>query len=143
MIGVFLISKSGFLQVTVVSQCHYNPYLQARIPTCQIDLGKGINKFPCHLFHFLYGMMLFERFCVYQKIFDLLRGYLQLRAIVPVGIYLLKVNDRNTRTRCEICSKLTIKTPVRRQWRLSGAFIINSEHISHLALVFLSLTLSR
>ena len=30
-----------------------------------------------------------------------------------VGIYLLKVNDRNTKTRCEICSKLTIKTPER------------------------------
>ena len=29
----------------------------------------------------------------------------------PVGIYLLKVNNRTTRTRCEICSKLTIKTP--------------------------------
>ena len=26
------------------------------------------------------------------------------------GIYLLKVNNRNTRTRCELCSKLTIKT---------------------------------
>ena len=33
----------------------------------------------------------------------------------PVDIYLLKVNNRNTRTRCEICSKLTIKTPERRQ----------------------------
>ena len=33
---------------------------------------------------------------------------------VPAGIYLLKVNNRNTRTRCEICSKLTIKTPERR-----------------------------
>ena len=31
----------------------------------------------------------------------------------PVNIYLLKVNNRNTRTRCEICSKLTIKTPER------------------------------
>ena len=29
----------------------------------------------------------------------------------PVGIYLLKVNNRTTRTRCEIFSKLTIKTP--------------------------------
>ena len=26
----------------------------------------------------------------------------------PAGIYLLKVNNRNTRTRCEICSKLTL-----------------------------------
>ena len=30
---------------------------------------------------------------------------------IPAGIYLLKVNNRSTRTRCEICSKLTIKTP--------------------------------
>ena len=35
-------------------------------------------------------------------------------AAFPAGIYLLKVNNRNTRTRCEICSKLTIKTPERR-----------------------------
>ena len=33
----------------------------------------------------------------------------------PVAIYLLKVNNRNTRTRCEIYSKLTIQTPERRQ----------------------------
>ena len=36
-------------------------------------------------------------------------------SVLPSGIYLLKVNNRNTRTRCEICSKLTIKTPDRRQ----------------------------
>ena len=45
---------------------------------------------------------------------------------------MFKVNDRNTRTRCEICSKLTIKTPERRHWRHSGVFIVNFEHISHL-----------
>ena len=32
----------------------------------------------------------------------------------PVGMDLLKANNRNTKTRCEICSKLTIKTPERR-----------------------------
>ena len=53
--------------------------------------------------------------------------------IYPAVIYLLKVSNRNTRTRCEICSKLTIKTPERRH---------NFEHISHLALVFLLLTLT-
>ena len=47
----------------------------------------------------------------------------------PAGIYLFKVNNRNTRTRCEICSKLTINTPQRRQWRRSGVFIVNFEHI--------------
>ena len=33
----------------------------------------------------------------------------------PAGIYMFKVDNRNSRTRCEICSKLTIKTPERRQ----------------------------
>ena len=32
----------------------------------------------------------------------------------PVNIHLFKVNNINTRKRCEICSKLTIKTPERR-----------------------------
>ena len=60
----------------------------------------------------------------------------------PVGIYLLKVNNRNARARCKMCSKLTIKTPERRQWRRSGVFIVNFEYISHLVLVFLLLTLN-
>ena len=55
---------------------------------------------------------------------------------------MFKGNNRNTRLKCEICSKLTIKTPERRQWRSSGVFIVNFEHISHLVLVFLLLTLS-
>ena len=62
---------------------------------------------------------------------------------ISVRICLFKVNNRNTRTSCEICPKLTIKTPQRRQWRRSGDFIVNFEHISHLVLVFLLLTLSR
>ena len=44
-------------------------------------------------------------------------------AHVPAGIYLLKVNIRNTRRR-------------------SGIFIVNSEHISQLVLVFPLLTLN-
>ena len=36
---------------------------------------------------------------------------------ILANIYLLKVNNRNTRKRCEICSKLTIQTPERRQKR--------------------------
>ena len=60
------------------------------------------------------------------------------------GNYMFKVNNRNTRTKCEICSKLTIKMPERPQTRRrSGIFIVNFEHISHLVLLFLSLTLSR
>ena len=45
-------------------------------------------------------------------------------SVIPVGIYLVKVNNGNTRTRCGICLKFI--------------FIVNFEHISHLVLVFLS-----
>ena len=60
----------------------------------------------------------------------------------PAGIYLLKFNNRSTRRKFEICSKLTIKTPQRRQWRRSGVFIVNFEHTSHFVLLFLLLNLN-
>ena len=44
---------------------------------------------------------------------------------------------------CEICSKFTIKTLDRRNWRRSGVSIIYFEHISHLLLAFLLLTLNK
>ena len=62
--------------------------------------------------------------------------------LAPVRIYILKVNNRNTRIRCEICSKLTLKIPEQCQWRRPGIFLVNFEHISHLALVFLLVTLN-
>ena len=60
----------------------------------------------------------------------------------PVSIYPLKVSNRNTRARCEICSKLTIKTPERRHWCRSAVFIVNFEHNKHIFLVFQLLTLN-
>ena len=51
------------------------------------------------------GLSLFRPFS--ESFFELLA--------FTAGIYLLKVNNINTRTRCEICSKLKIKTPERRQ----------------------------
>ena len=71
----------------------------------------------------------------------MLKAYFSI--VHPVGIYLLKVNNRHTRTRCEICSKLTIMTLQRRHWDGSGVFIVNLKHISHLVLVSLLLNLSK
>ena len=51
----------------------------------------------------------------------------------PAGIYLLKVNTRNNRTRCEICLKLTIKTQERRRCLIVKfqhfSQIVNFEHV--------------
>ena len=60
-----------------------------------------------------------------------------------LNFYLFKFNNRDSRKRCEICSKLTIKTPERRQWRRSGVFIVNFEHISHSFLLSVLLTLNK
>ena len=59
---------------------------------------------------------------------------------IPASICLLKNNNRHTRTSSEICSRLTIKTLEQCQWRCSGVFNVNFEHISQLVLVFLLLT---
>ena len=49
--------------------------------------------------------------------------------VFPASIYLFRVNNRNNRRRCKICSKLTIKTLERRQF-------------SDIIVVFLLLTLN-
>ena len=59
-------------------------------------------------------------------------------SVNPANIYLFKVNNGNTKKRCEICCKLIIKTPER-----SAVFIDNFEHILHLFIVSLLLTLNK
>ena len=58
------------------------------------------------------------------------------------NILMFKVENRNTRKRSEICSKLTIKERERDHRCNSGVFIGNFEYISHLFLAFLLLTLN-
>ena len=53
---------------------------------------------------------------------------------------MFKVNNRQKN--CELYSRLTVKTPERRQWRCFSVFIETIEHISHLFLVFLLFSLS-
>ena len=70
-------------------------------------------------------------------------GILGLRSSKPAYIYLIKVNNGNTRKVSEICSELTIKTLERRYWRRSGVFIVNFEQILHIFLVFPLLALNK
>ena len=49
---------------------------------------------------------------IYQKNFtDKVK---QSEKLYPAGNYVFNVNNRNTRKKCEICPKLTIKIPERR-----------------------------
>ena len=80
------------------------------------------------------------------KTLDRGRKFKEERDVVetyPVGICTFKVNNRNTRTRFEIYSKLSSKTPEWRHWRRSDVIIVNFEHISHFSLLFILLTMRR
>ena len=59
----------------------------------QIYLRTPVGYFYCFFFNHMF-----------------LHTFLQISFTYPAGIYMFKVNNRNTRTRCEMCSKLTIKT---------------------------------
>ena len=69
----------------------------------------------------------------YYNMIQLIKDELQ-KCINPGGNYMVKVNNRNTRAKCKMCSMLSIKTP--------GVFIVNFEHNLQLLLVFLLLILS-
>ena len=61
--------------------------------------------------------------CSCEELYKKITGRLFLICLttLPVGIFLLKVNNRNSRTRCEICSKLT---------PCSSVSFVNSEQVN-------------
>ena len=106
---------------------------------------RGITN-RCHKkitnINYIINITIIETNDIYQNLLLLLK----VLRYLPANIFnLFKVNNRNTRKRCEIhveiCSKSTIKTSERRHWRRSGVFTVSFEHISHLFLVFLLVTL--
>ena len=72
----------------------------------------------CKLPNFPTKMQCWQHFLKSSSFRFILLGFIRTIDYNPTGIYLFKVNNRNTRTMCEICSWLTIKTPERRQWRV-------------------------
>ena len=56
----------------------------------------------------------FSLYSSYKKVKEFISDMIKIlrKRKNPVGIYLLKVNNRNTRTRCYICSNLTLRVPL-------------------------------
>ena len=61
----------------------------------------------------------------------LLQKNCKLKGRYPANIYLFKVSNRSTWKRWELYLKLRVKTSEWRDWRRSGVFIVEFEHISH------------
>ena len=54
---------------------------------------------------------IFPKMGISYTIVHLEADFLKTTNCNPAGNYMFKVNNRNTRSMCEICSNLTIKTP--------------------------------
>ena len=67
---------------------------------------------------------------------DVTKVLLMLLLFFLAYIYLFKVNNRNTRAMCDICSNLASKTPEQHHWLCSDIFIVYFENISHIVHVF-------
>ena len=68
-------------------------------------LNQGVTLFFVSFVSFYQQIFL----TIFHLIPFLLSNFIVLNYCDPAGIYLLRVNNRNTRKRFEICSKLTIK----------------------------------
>ena len=88
--------------------------------TCSIDITCSFPNF-----NFFLLLIVFKKACwssydwriQVQSIFSsMVMRLFKWGLSVPAGIYLRKVNNRNTRTMCKSCSKLTIKTTERCHW---------------------------
>ena len=145
-IKIFFIN---FLQIQHLRQLFCNktfPVLQKHYLRRESSLSIYLSNF-CFLF-FLWCddatiyIQLYSTTKIILEIFRLFQNFSNVlkRSYPTAGIHLVKFNNKNTKRRCEICSKLTTKTPKRRHCSRPGVFIVNFEHISHFALVCSLLT---
>ena len=96
-------------KLSILVVCWDLCFWQIVFQICQIFFKKKVQE--------IYVLFDYNNFC--QLYFNLKndRALDSVASITPAGNHMFKVNNRNTRTKCEICSKLTIKILEWRQWR--------------------------
>ena len=137
--GVFLWSLQNFLEEslygTTVGSCFWELVLKLYIHSkCYkikiVAIGKSTRKIS----EICSNLTLEQRgscgFDVFIMNFPTL--LLCFYCCFPANACLFIVNNRNTKKSCEICSKLTVKSLERPQWRCSSVFILNFKDISDL-----------
>ena len=92
--------------------CHIERFLKSGIPICNSDLSDTAGRKTRRRRR---AQAIAKHFAFYTK------------SKSPPNSYLFQVNNRNTRKSCEICLKLTIKPPERRQL----VFLLLTSEIFH------------
>ena len=89
-------------------------------------------SFPC-AFHFVEIFYFVEIFDKNERNLENVKSKndRNIKKVTQSNKYMFKIHNRRTRTTCEICSKLAIKTAERCHWPRFDVFTANFEHISY------------
>ena len=130
-------SSSNFLQLWWLFFWLKHDWLVSRGPSVENQLRCLVVQYICRNMHHLNRFLAIYT-CPQKFVKPIAEEYF---SSIHSELF-AQSSEINTRKSCEICSKLTMETPGRRQWRHSDGFIVNFEYISHLQL-FLLLTLNK
>ena len=96
-----------YMNITITSSKHL---MYVKFRSCKAQPGhpriSKMNRFPCY--------KALNLRCLWRSWLRPCRectGLVLIHFLCPASNFLFKVNNSNTRKMCEICSKLTIKTP--------------------------------
>ena len=96
-------------------------------------LNKSRLQFKClHVFFQYFWLILCCGQLYYRGNYIRKRSFIWsvfFHVVAPSRHLLFKSNNGNTRTMCEICSKLMIRTAEQLHWRHSGVFTVNLNRI--------------
>ena len=137
----FILSKENISEICVLSRCivywiHFNnihafTYQKTLLHTLFLLVFKTIESTQCILNILKLVVIRDQNIQRSNSLKWIARYFVSLVSVdinrflnyFPVNIDLCKVKKRNGRKKCEICSKLTIKTQERRHWHCCGVFI--------------------
>ena len=111
--SLFLIKVSGLRPATLLKKRLWQSCFPVHFVNCLRtsflqNTSWRLLLFLCY-YHVNYNYVNFYIFDLKKQL-----SKISFSKSLPANIYLFKVNNRNTRKRCKICSKLTIKTAERR-----------------------------
>ena len=111
------IKKTGLcFTISIYEEFIVKIYLAKILPRNNTIRRQESNHDNLYLISFNYISSFVETLGMFERVFVSCSKLCFQRFVRtnPANIYFFKVNNRNTRKRCEICSKFTIKKPQRR-----------------------------
>ena len=119
----YVLSSQIGLQEGDISWMNFNEFVCSNLSKHAVSWDTRFSSLAVtikqHKFSVLYCHQYWQKFYVFffcEQMKVKMSSYKKNDRSIPTGFYLFNVNNGNTRAICEICLKLTGKTPKRWQW---------------------------